>query len=254
MAGYVTVNGVRSWYDVHGEGEPLVLLHGGFSDSRDFTTNLQTLAGKFQVFLLDRRAHGRTPDVEGPVTLDMLTDDVSVFIEQVVGGPAHVAGYSSGGVVAAALALRRSDLVRRLVLLNTALSKEGWMFLPEPDGEFPDTVVDAYAEVSPDGRDHFPEVVRKFASMEMDVALDPSGITSRTLVVAADDDFVHLSHTIEMYQAIPDAQLAILPGTSHLLLFERPEQAAAVVEEFLTKDPVRFMPIRRAPASARQPS
>lgn len=245
MAGYVTVNGVRSWYDVHGEGEPLVLLHGGFSDSRDFETNLRTLAGKFQVFLLDRRAHGRTPDVAGPVTLDMLTDDVSAFIESVVGGPAHVAGYSSGGVVALALALRRPDLVRRLVLMNTGYSKEGWIFLPEPEGEFPDVVVDAYAEVSPDGRDHFPEVVRKFASMAMDVALDPTGVTSPTLVLGADDDIIHLSHTIGMYQAIPTAQLAVLPGTSHLLLFEKPGQAAALVEEFLTTDPAPLMPIRR---------
>ncbi|MET0235913.1 MAG: alpha/beta hydrolase [Kibdelosporangium sp.] len=245
MAGYVTVNSVRSWYDVHGEGEPLVLLHGGFSDSRDFETNLRTLAGKFQVFLLDRRAHGRTPDVAGPVTLDMLTDDVSAFIESVVGGPAHVAGYSSGGVVALALALRRPDLVRRLVLMNTGYSKEGWIFLPEPEGEFPDVVVDAYAEVSPDGRDHFPEVVRKFASMAMDVALDPTGVTSPTLVLGADDDIIHLSHTIGMYQAIPTAQLAVLPGTSHLLLFEKPGQAAALVEEFLTTDPAPLMPIRR---------
>ncbi|MBP2324550.1 pimeloyl-ACP methyl ester carboxylesterase [Kibdelosporangium banguiense] len=254
MAGYVTVNGVRSWYDVHGEGDPLVLLHGGFSDSRDFEISLQTLAGRFQVFLLDRRAHGRTPDVEGPVTLDMLADDVSAFIESVVGGPAHVAGYSSGGVVALALALRRPDLVRRLVLMNTGYSKDGWMFLPEPDGEFPDVVVDAYAEVSPDGRDHFPVMVRKFATMDMDLALDPSAITSPTLVLGADDDIVHLSHTIGMYQAIANAQLAILPGTSHLLLFEKPEQATAVVEEFLSKDPVRLMPIRHAAQSAPQPS
>jgi pimeloyl-ACP methyl ester carboxylesterase len=114
--------------------------------------------------------------------------------------------------------------------------------------------VDAYAEVSPDGRDHFPVLAGKFASMEMDLVLDPARIASPTLVFGADDDIVHLSHTIGMYQAIPDAQLAILPGTSHLLLWERPTQAAAVVEEFLTKDPVRFMPIRRAPASAQQPS
>lgn len=255
MAGYVTVNGVRSWYDVQGEGEPIVLLHGGFSDSRDFGHNLARLAGKFQVFLLDRRAHGRTPDVEGPVTLELLADDVIAFIESVVGRPAHVARYSTGGFVGLAVALRRPDLVRKLVLLNTGYAKEGWMFLPEPEGEFPAVVVDAYAEVSPDGRDHFPEVVRKFASMEAGQDLDPAALTQPTLVFGADDDIVHLSHTVRMYQAIPHAQLAILPGTTHLLLFEKPEQATAIVDEFLTKEPNRLMPIRfAAPGSVPQPS
>jgi pimeloyl-ACP methyl ester carboxylesterase len=255
MAGYVTVNGVRSWYDVRGEGEPLVLLHGGFSDSRDFGPSLARLAGRFQVFLLDRRAHGRTPDVEGPVSLDLLADDVIAFIESVVEGPAHIAGYSTGGFVGLSVALRRPDLVRRLVLLNTAYTKEGWMFMPEPDGEFPAVIVDAYAEVSPDGRDHFPEVVRKFASMQAGAELDPAGLTTPTLVFGADDDIVHLSHTIGMYQAIPDAQLAILPGTTHLLLWEKPDQAAALVEEFLTTRPNRLMPIRfAAPGSVPQPS
>jgi pimeloyl-ACP methyl ester carboxylesterase len=255
VAGYVTVNGVRSWSDVRGEGEPLVLLHGGFSDSRDFEPNLARLAGKFRVFLLDRRAHGRTPDVEGPVSIELLADDVIAFIESVVGGPAHVAGYSTGGFVGLAVALRRPDLVRRLVLLNTGYTKEGWIFRPEPEGEFPAVVVDAYAEVSPDGRDHFPEVVRKFAAMAADGELEPSGVTSPTLVFGADDDIIHLSHTIELYQAIPAAQLAILPGTTHLLLWEKPEQVIALVEEFLTTQPHRLMPIRfAAPGSVPQPS
>lgn len=252
MSDYVTVNGVRTWYSVQGEGEPLVLMHGGFSDSRDFVLSLGKLTDRFTVYLFDRRAHGRTPDVEGPVTLEMLADDAAAFIESVVGGPAHVAGYSSGGVVALALASRRPDLVRRLVLISTGYSKEGWMFLPDPEGagEFPAMVVDHYAEVSPDGRDHFPVMARKFAALAVEGgSLQPAGVTSPTLVMAADDDIVHLSHTVEMYQAIPQGQLAIVPAASHLLLFEKPDLCTQLVADFLTTDPAPMMPVRRAVAS-----
>ncbi|MFC0108168.1 alpha/beta fold hydrolase [Kibdelosporangium aridum] len=245
MAGYVTVNGVRSWYDVRGEGEPLVLLHGGFSDSRDFDDNLLKLASKFKIYLLDRRGHGRTPDVEGPVSIEMLVGDVAAFIDEVVGEPAHLAGYSSGGFVALAVAVKRPDLVRKLVLVSTAYDKDGWMFLPEPDAELPPQLVDRYAEVSPDGRDHMPVVVRKFAEMEAGESLKPAEVTSPTLILVADDDMIHLRHIIDMYEAIPKAQLGIVPATSHLLFWERPELVTRLVEEFLTIQPAPMMPIRR---------
>nr|WP_198151660.1 alpha/beta hydrolase [Kibdelosporangium sp. MJ126-NF4] len=223
-----------------------MLLHGGFSDSRDFDGNLLTLAGKFRIYLLDRRGHGHTPDVDGPVSIDMLVDDVAAFVDEVVGGPAHIAGYSSGAFVALAFALRRPDLVRKLVLVSTAYDKDGWMFLPEPDAPMPQELVDRYAEISPDGRDHFPVVVRKFAEMEMDAAVDPHEVTSPTLVLVADDDMIHLRHVIDMYEAIPEAQLGIVPATSHLMFWERPDLVTRLVDDFLTTEPAPIMPVRRA--------
>lgn len=243
---YETVNGVRTWFEVRGEGEPLVLLHGGFSDSRDFEPNLARLADRFRVFLVDRRGHGRTPDVPGPVPLDVLAGDVVAFLEQVVGGPAHLAGYSAGGVVALGVAQRRPDLVRRLVVLNTAFAKDGWIFLPQPGGGLPAEVVDRYAEVSPDGRDHLPVVVEKFARAAHDPeVVDLRAITSPTLVLGSDDDIVHLEHTVALYRGIADAQLCVLPGTSHLMPFERPDECVAAVVTFLTTTPTPLMPIRR---------
>ncbi|MBY8848185.1 alpha/beta fold hydrolase [Saccharothrix sp. MB29] len=94
---YEDVNGVRTWFEVRGEGEPLVLLHGGFGDSRDFEPNLARLADRFRVFLVDRRGHGRTPDVPGDVDADLLAGDLAGFLERVVGGPAHLVGYSGRG-------------------------------------------------------------------------------------------------------------------------------------------------------------
>jgi pimeloyl-ACP methyl ester carboxylesterase len=241
---YVTVNGVRTWHSVSGSGEPLLLLHGGFSDSRDF--DLAAITG-FAVHTMDRRGHGRTPDVEGPITFDLMADDAIAFIEEIIGGPTHLVGYSAGGVVAASVALRRPDLVRKLGLISTAMTREGWMFVPEEGGEMPAQIVDAYAEVSPDGRDHFPVVLAKIIRGDGEPEpLDPTKITNPTLVIAADDDIIHMGHTVEMYQAIPDAQLAVVPGTSHTLLFEKPQLCRTLVTDFLTGDPKPFMPVRRA--------
>lgn len=125
--------------------------------------------------------------------------------------PVDLAGYSFGGTIVLALAVRRPDLVRSLVLISAAFHHEGMIVAPSGDGsDLPEQVVAAYAEVSPDGRDHFRVVAAKI--ME-GIAADPlamteaevSAIAARTLVVAADDDIVHLEHTLALYRAIPDA-------------------------------------------------
>ncbi|GAA0372701.1 alpha/beta hydrolase [Microbispora corallina] len=252
MADHIEVNGVRTWYDRQGAGEPLVLLHGGFSDARDFAGNLATLAGRFTVFTPERRGHGHTPDVEGPITLDLMAEDTAAFIDKAVGGPAHLAGYSIGATVALLVALRRPDLVRRLVLISCGITRESWIFTPTAGAQMPEQVVAAYAEVSPDGRDHFPVVVGKIVEA---AATEPPplteedlpSVTARTLVVAADDDMVHLEHTLALYRGVPGAELAVVPGTSHVLLHEKPELCTRIVAAFLTEEPrPTFIPIRRA--------
>jgi pimeloyl-ACP methyl ester carboxylesterase len=251
MADYIDLNGVHTWYDQRGDGDPLVLLHGGFSDSRDFAGNLDTLADRFRLFLPERRAHGHTPDVEGPITHGLMAEDTIAFVDAVVGGAAHLVGYSDGATVATLVALRRPDLVRRMVLISGGFHPEGWIFLPEAGAEMPPQIVEAYGQVSPDGVDHLPVVAAKLARA---AAEDPGlraeelrRIGSRTLVMAADDDLVHLEHTIALYREIPDSELAVVPGTSHTLLLEKPDVCVRLVTDFLTADPVPvLLPIGRA--------
>ena len=100
---------------VDGAGEPLVLMHGGLVDARWFEPNLGPLAEKFHVYTPERRGHGHTPDVEGPITYQLMTDDTIAFLETVVQRPADLVGHSDGALVALVVALRRPDLVRRLV-------------------------------------------------------------------------------------------------------------------------------------------
>lgn len=252
MAAYVELGGVRTWYDEHGEGEPLVLLHPGGADARAWAPNLDALAARFHVFTPERRGHGRTPDVEGPITYELMAEDTIAFVEEIVGEPARVVGCSAGASLALLLALRRPDLVPRLVVICGVFHRDGWHpGAIDPDGDPPDVLAAGYAELSPDGAEHFPVVHAKLARMNWEeptlAPSDLSGVPSRTLVMVGDDDEVTLEHAIAMYRGLPDAELAVVPGTSHGLLHEKPALCNTMIVDFLTTDPVpTFAPIRRA--------
>jgi pimeloyl-ACP methyl ester carboxylesterase len=251
VASYVDVNGVRTWYDAHGEGEPLVLLHPGLHDSRGFAPNLEALAARFRTYTPERRGHGHTPDV-GPISFELMADDTIHFIERVVGEPARVLGCSDGAIVALLVTLRRPDLVSRLVFVAGVFHHDGWVpGVIDSSAEPPDFMAASYGEVSPDGAHHFPVVVEKLAQMHLtEPALttsDLSRVTSRTLVMMGDDDEVKLEHTLALYRGLPNADLAIIPGTSHGLLVEKAGLCNAVILDFLSNEPIPTLaPIRRA--------
>jgi pimeloyl-ACP methyl ester carboxylesterase len=253
MADYVQLGDVRTWYEEHGQGDALVLIHPGGADARAWAPNLEALAAHFHVFTPERRGHGRTPDVEGPITYDLMAADTIAFIERVVGGPAHLVGCSAGSSVALLVALRRPDLADRVVLVNGVFHRDGW--IPEaidPEASPPEVLARGYADLSPDGADHYPVVAGKLARMNWEEpTLTPSDlgkVTARALVMLGDDDEVTLEHAVAMYRSLADAELAVVPGTSHGLLHEKPTLCNAMIVDFLTTDPVpTFAPIRRAP-------
>ena len=255
MATYVELDDVRTWYDEHGGGEPLALLHPGGADARAWAPNLDALAARFHVFTPERRGHGRTPDVEGPITYELMAQDTIAFVERIVGGPAHLVGCSAGATVALLVALRRPDLARRLVLIGGVFHRDGWVpDATDPDASPADVLARGYAELSPDGPDHFPLVSAKLARMNCEEpTLTPShltGVTSRTLVMIGDDDEVTLEHAITMYRGVTDADLAVVPGTSHGLLHEKPALCNTIIVDFLTTEPVpTIAPVRRASAA-----
>ncbi|MEV5687586.1 alpha/beta hydrolase [Streptomyces sp. NPDC052164] len=242
---------VATWYDEQGDGEPVVLLHGGFVDSRMFVPALPVLDG-LRVITVDRRGHGHTPDVHGPLSYDVMADDMIAFLEKAVGGPAHLVGHSDGANVAMIVAMRRPDLVQRLVLISGNFRHDG--LVPGVLDGFAEAVPylgARYGEVSPDGQEHFPVVVDKLLRMarsEPNLTEDDLGrIASRTLVMSGDDDAVTLEHTIALYRAIPESELAVVPGTSHLLVMEKPEPVYRAILDFLTTNPTQTrQPIRRA--------
>ncbi|MGY1615348.1 alpha/beta fold hydrolase [Geodermatophilus sp. SYSU D00691] len=253
MATYVQLGPVNTWYDERGEGRPLVLLHGGLVDTRLFEPILPPLVERFHVYLPERRGHGHTADVEGPITYQVMTDDTIAFLDTVVGGAADLVGYSDGAFIAMLVAIQRPDLVDRLVMISGGFDKSGEA---DPDAEFDvDEVVaflgSSYGEVSPDGEEHFPLVVAKIGELmvnepHVDIA-ELAKIRARSLVMFSDDDLMTLSHAVEMFEALPNAEFAVVPGTSHFLVSEKPHLVNALLTDFLTNEPVPTMaPIRRA--------
>jgi pimeloyl-ACP methyl ester carboxylesterase len=182
---------------------------------------------------------------------ELMAGDTIRFLESVVGGSAHLVGCSDGGVVALLVALRRPDLVRKLI--SVASNRDGWVpGAVDPDVAPPEFLASMYVEVSPDGAEHFPEVFAKAARMHAEeptlTADDLRGITCRTLVMIGDDDEVTLEHAAEFHRGLPNAELSIVSGTSHELLVEKPELCNTIMVDFLTTDAVpTIAPIRRAP-------
>ncbi|MDQ0753342.1 pimeloyl-ACP methyl ester carboxylesterase [Streptomyces africanus] len=260
MGDYVELPGVRTWYETDGAGDPLLLLHGGLCTNETWQAQRPDLAANFRVLLPERRGHGHTPDVDGPLSYQDMADDTVAFIEEVVGGPAHLVGWSDGGVVALLVAIARPDLVRKVVAI-------GANFLPGPQSGAAPEMLDqitpgapdltmfreAYEAVSPDGAAHWPVVVGKLAAMFRTEPTIPTEdlarITAPTLVLVGDDDLMTLEHTIALYRAIPGSQLAVVPGTSHALLMEKPREVNRIILDFLAKEPIPTMlPLRRSPA------
>lgn len=260
MAGYVQLGDVRTWYDEHGDGEPLVLLHPGMASARAFGPNLDALAARFRVFTPERRGHGRTPDVEGPLSFELMAQDTIAFLETVVGGPAHLVGCSDGAAVALLAALRRPELVRRLVFVAGVFHHDGWLpGVVEGDEATTAFLASSYGELSPDGEEHFPVVAARMAQTH---ATEPAltdaelaRVSSRTLVMVADDDEVRLEHALALYRGVPEAELAVIPGTSHGLLVEKPSLYNAIIVDFLATEPAPTLaPIRRAGSVRQHPA
>jgi pimeloyl-ACP methyl ester carboxylesterase len=231
---------MATWYEQRGEGDSLVLLHPGMADARAFDPNVDALAARFHVYTPERRGHGRTPDLDGPITYEGMARDTVDFVETIVGGPAHLLGCSDGAIVALVTALLRPELVRRLVLVAGVFHRDGWhpSAVNWPDGLDPDSVSGKMA--------------RMHSSEPTLTVSDLARVRSRTLVMVGDDDEVSLEHAAELYGGLPDGELAVVPGTSHGLLVEKPALCNTMVLDFLTNDPVPQMaPIRRA--SLRRP-
>jgi pimeloyl-ACP methyl ester carboxylesterase len=238
----VQLGGVRTYWEEDGSGEPLVLLHPGGADSRAFEVNLPGLADRFRVLRPDRRGHGRTPDVDGPITYAQMAQDTIAFLEQVVGGPAYLVGQSDGTPVALLVALARPDLVRRLVFASGDVHHDGWApGAIDLDQETTAFFVAYHGAVSPDGPDAFPALAAKLHRMHSQeptlTVADLAGYPGPSLVMVGDDeDEIPIQHTLALRRGLPRSQLAVVPGAGHGLPVDKPELFNRLVVDFLTGD------------------
>ncbi len=253
--GTLTLDGHPTWVCVgRTRGPDLVLLHGGLSSSGGLLRRIGgRLHDRYRVSAFDRRGHGRTADTPAPFHYDDMATETIAFLRH-LGRPAHLVGHSDGAIVALLVALRTPELVRRLVVVGGNLSPAGL----EETAPFPlrGPVFDRWAEhfgrLSPDGPEHARAVVRKslrlFATEPSLDESDMQRVTHPTLVMGGDDDSTRLEHLVALYRALPRGQLAIVPGSSHVVLSERPALCARLIGEFLRGPsvPQTRQPLRRA--------
>jgi pimeloyl-ACP methyl ester carboxylesterase len=216
----------------------LQLLHGSYDESDGLLESVGAQLGRPH-FAYDRAGRGRTPDTREQFRLATFADHAAAVIER-LGGPRPVIGYSEGGMVAQYLALRRPELVTSLVLIATIFDIAG--LVPpamEPGNSFWGWASSRHAERSPDGSDHFPAVVARV--QEMFLAGNPD-LTPRDLgrlempilVIGGDRDaLVPRDITLKLFDALPNAQLAIIPGGTHGMPFEKPSLVAQLIRDFL---------------------
>lgn len=259
-AGYVEVGGLRTWHEVAGRGPAVVLLHGGFAGAASWSAQAPTLAREgFRVHAPERRGHAHTPDVEGPLTYEVMAADTIAYLEAAVGERAHLVGWSDGAVVALLVALRRPDLVGRMVLIGQYYNSSGRLADSHlgrllHSGEAISFLRQAYDPYSPDGPEHFAVVYAKMLAMidtepELDLA-SLGCVSAPTLVLQGDRDEVTLEHGASVAAALANGRLAVLPGT-HLL----PSELAGVVNALLVSFLRAHKPVSLSgPPSAGEPS
>ena len=269
--GYAPVNGLEMYYEFHGAGPPLLLLHGAYMTIDTMGPILAGLAESREVIAVELQGHGHTADIDRPITYEQMADDAVALLVHLGVERADVAGYSMGGGVALQVAIRHPDVVRRLVVASASYRLDGMpsvalqMFpsiSPELFAGSP--IEEAYLRHAPNPG-AFPTLVDKLTRLDTtDFAWpddDIRGIAAPTLIVVGDSDGVRLQHAVEMFellgggvmgdlQGMPASQLAVLPGTSHFVppgcgVLDRWEWLLAIIPPFLDA-PLPTLPANQA--------
>ena len=254
---YAEVNGINLYYELHGAGRPLVLLHGGLGSGEMFGPVLPQLSERHQVVAPDLQGHGRTADIDRPIDIRLMADDIAALIDHLGLDKPDLVGYSLGGGVAFQVAVRHPDKVRRLVAVSanirrSAIAPELLAQQAQVSGAAVDLMKDTpmyevYQRVAPRPED-FPRLLDKIGeamSKDFDLSDDMRGIKVPTLIIAADADMAPPSHYVEVFKLLDGGlrdggwmgegrpkgghALAILPGLTHYNIFSSPLFAAATL-------------------------
>jgi|SRR5262245_10287987 len=253
-SGHAPVNGIKIYYEIHGqkEGVPLFLLHGGGSTIEvTFSRVLPVFAGNRKVIAMEEQGHGRTTDRDAPVTFESSADDVAALLGYLKVEKADILGFSNGASIALQVAIRYPQLVRKLVFASSITRRGGahpqlWEFIKQADfSNMPQPLKDAFLRVNPDVQQlktmHDKDAARMQNFKDVPDELVRS-VQAQTLIVLGDHDIVKAEHAIELTRLITGARLLILPGGHGDYLGEAvmtqgdthyPELTARLIEEFL---------------------
>ena len=252
---YAEVHGIKLYYEIHGRGRPLILLHGGLGAIEMFGPNLPALAAGRQVIAVDLQGHGRTADIDRPLRVQSMADDIAALIAHLELERPDIMGYSLGGGVALQTAIRHPDVVGRLVILSTPFRRDG--FYPDilrqqaqvnaaaAEALKPTPMYQLYSSIAPRPED-WPRLLDKIGEamkQDFDFSKEIAEIKAQTLIIAGDADIFPPAHAVEMFALLgggqrdpgwdgagrPSSQLAILPGLTHYNIGVAPVLAETVI-------------------------
>ena len=250
----VKVNGMQMYYEVSGSGDPLVVLHGAYMNIPTMGAIIPRLARTHKVYAVELQGHGRTTDIDRPITYQNLADDVAAFMDAVGVRRADVFGYSMGAIAALQLAIRHPAKVNKLVAASGAYDLEGWQpvfkeFIPQMTVEMilemPFAKEYPKLAANPKG---FPELARKLIALEkepMAWEADVKAMKTPVLLIAGDADVATLEHSVAMFRLLgggvmgdmgkplPPSRLAVMPATAHTAVITQPDLLHAFIEPFL---------------------
>jgi pimeloyl-ACP methyl ester carboxylesterase len=252
---YASVNGLNMYYEIHGSGQPLVLLHGAFSAiGTSFGNVLPSLAKTRQVIAFEMQAHGHTADIDRPLSTEQMADDTAAALQQLGIEEADFFGYSMGGGVALQVAIRHPEMVRKLVLASVTYNSSGLHpgLMEGLENMRPEDMAgspwhEEYMRIAPRPED-FATLFAKKTQMDREIRDLPAelikAIKAPTLLIIGDSDIVCPEHAVEMFRllgggvmgdlaGLPNSRLAILPGTTHVTLVERAEWLLSMIGAFL---------------------
>ena len=251
----VEVNGMQMYYEVSGEGDPLIVLHGAYMNIPGMGAIIPRLAESHKVYALEFQGHGRTTDIDRPITYPNLADDVAAFMDKVGLAQADVFGYSMGSVAGLQLAIRHPEKVNKLVAASVAYDVKGWQpafvaFIPQMNVEMFLQLPFAaeYKRLAPNPNG-FPALVAKLIQLEkepMAWEADVKKLKTPILIISGDADVATLEHSVAMFRLLggggmgdmpgvqpPASRFAVMPATAHTAVITQPEMLFGFIEPFL---------------------
>jgi pimeloyl-ACP methyl ester carboxylesterase len=256
-SGYADINGLKMYYEVYGQGKPIVLVHGSFmSIPMNWSHIIPLLAKDRKVIVAEMQGHGRTRDISRDISYEGMADDMSGLLRHLKIDSADIVGYSMGGGIAFQVAVRHPEQVRRLVVLSGAYAHDGWW--PDVEASFATFTADMFKgtpiqkQYDSLGNDpaHFPEFFKKVISIDLnryDWSKDVKNIQAPIFMAIGDADGVRYEHALELFRTkgggkmgdlhgLPKSRLAIIPGTTHIGMMQRTNWLIPMITDFLDSD------------------
>lgn len=215
---FVNINGLNMYYEIHGEGEPLLILHGGAGSMEDMKSLINFFSDRYMVIANDRQGHGKTLDLDGDLSYERMTENTVDLLDYLKQDRVNVIGFSDGGIIALTLAIKYPERLKKAVYIGTNYHHDG---IPESEKDWIRT-----SELN--------DKIKKlwltsptFSEEELNRIKCPS------LIVIGDRDGLYLEHTISLFRNVKNSELSIIPNATHNLLNEKPELVNYIVSHFL---------------------